>query len=94
MKTERLSGVGTLYEGERLVGKVRYRIHAESPKNAADPPGRSRGLLDLVGSQMGFSQRELDAMVLTLHLEDGRRWDCVMITNGGDVKGDSLIYQP
>jgi hypothetical protein len=95
MKVENLTGTGMLWEGERLVGRVRYRIHATSPEDYSEPMGNSHGLLELVGAAPGTAfSSEPDADMLTLHLEDGRRWHCAITRSDGDaadVVGDGLI---
>jgi len=70
------NGRGRLYEGERLVGVVDYELDEQ--------PGRmTRAALTVVGPSHVLSEEFLKVppVQLTLHLADGRRWDCSLKDN-------------
>jgi hypothetical protein len=86
MKTENYSGVGALYEHETQVGRVEYRIRVNTPETELDPKGSSRGTIELLDPSAAVAFANLlRSEGITVVLEDGRRWNCVVSRIDGNV---------
>jgi hypothetical protein len=78
---EDLHGVGTLFLAGRPLGEVRYdiRVYREMPRAGAEVVG---ALDDIRGRFSGLDFFELRDQTVLLRLEDGRRWECAVTSDG------------
>ena len=97
---EDLSGVGQMFEGDKLLGIVRYRLHV-SKKVFSVGAEEIDGLRRADGAVLDFGTlNPFDLMTrnaeLTLELSDGRRWDCWLQNSNGTLVSRSGrgIYRP
>jgi hypothetical protein len=82
--TEVFEGFGILYEGPQRLGEAHYRVERTAPA--------LRGGVWRMRGQIGEGDLDLnrlflrpDTPVLTLHLEDGMRWDCRLSSPQGTL---------
>ena len=86
-----LTGIGELFRDGQSVAKGRYRIeHSEA---TAMKLGHVEGQIDLdtvTGLTLASGNPQF-----TLHLADGKRWDCLLQSSEGRLvnRGDGL-YRP
>lgn len=93
MKHENLTGTGTLYDGDRLVARVRYDVDVSWPESPLDPLGHSSGTLTLAqnpDAPFPFFN-ETGSNSLYVRLQDGRRWNCVLKDSEGTALGNGPI---
>jgi len=86
-----LTGIGELFHEEQLVATGRYRVEVVEP--TAMKLGHIEGVVNL-NPATSFTLITSNNM-LTLHLEDGRRWDCFLQNSDGRLvnRGQGL-YSP
>lgn len=85
------TGLGELYADGKPVASGRYRVEVTEPM--AMKLGHIEGTIAL-DLPVAFELVESGAK-LTLHLEDGRRWDCFLQSSNGRLvnRGEGL-YKP
>jgi hypothetical protein len=76
------SGDGSLYEGETELGDVSYSVHLARPSLPGGLTRISGEIIDTVIDLFALFARK-EPPQLTLHMEDGVRWDCGLASVDG-----------
>ena len=87
---EQLSGTGVLWDGTSRVGEYRYQLEVARERQRIEDLSGGRTVPDeipvggrlLTGGDWTQPFWGLDARPLTLQLEDGRKFDCVLDARG------------
>jgi hypothetical protein len=98
---EDVQGEGDVYEGEKRLGEASYRItvyqKTETVKSFGPSGSREVDVLQqitgAVNVKLPLNDFDLLGKVLTLHLEDGRRWDFILGKHAAQNSGKG-IYAP
>ncbi len=99
---EEARGVGDLYEGETRLGEATYRITVYQETQSVGSFGASGSQeIDLMKRISGdidpappLDRFQIVGKVLTLHLENGRRWDFVIANHTAQNAGQKGLYKP
>jgi len=99
---EEVQGEGEVYEGERRLGEASYDItvYQDTQTIKSFRPSGSREvdvlqrITGTVNVKPPLSNFDLLRKVLTLHLDDGRRWDFVLGKNDSALNSGKGLYKP
>jgi hypothetical protein len=86
---ESLAGNGKLFDGDRCLGRVTYQVQTSQKMLDAGRGELIPGLGRIEGVIIGGDVDLFDVVTrnaeVTLELEDGRCWDCLVQSTGGNL---------
>jgi hypothetical protein len=103
---EQTSGDGEVYEGTQRLGRATYSIRVYQETQTVRTFGENVQQVDGIGRITGIVNPESPLSIfdlitrnamLTLHLEDGRRWEFAFKNSDGDAvntNGKLGLYKP